>query len=121
MHAELRTTAAAAQPEMTRRAVRDMIASEVIENVHQQYAAFLQAQLVREAVASAASEANAYHRETAPIRAMARELLGLSPINFAMVTQEETSREVQIIGIVPRDRKILSEVSLLRPHYLTLS
>ena len=51
-----------------------MIASEVIEDVHQQYAAFLQAQLVREAVASAASEVNAYHRETAPIRAMAREL-----------------------------------------------
>ena len=89
MHAELRTTAAAAQSNKTR---------QVVDDVHEQYDAYLQAQLVRQAVASVASAASAYQRETAPIRAMARELLGFSPINFAMVTQEEANAYMRIRG-----------------------
>ena len=80
-------------------AAKARIKKQIVDDIQNKYELYMRAQQIREEIAATAAEANMVQRQVAPVRAMARELLGLSPHSFPLVTQQEASSYMRIKGL----------------------
>ena len=92
-------------------AAKARIKKQIVDDIHNKYEVHMRAQQIREEIEATAEEANMAQKQTAPVRAMARELLGIARPDFPIVSQLEANAFMRIKGLSTADVKYsLSEL-----------